>query len=153
MPTRTKITRMFVTHAHDQTVALGRALGRRLDHGLTSSCCYGDLGSGKTAFAQGLANGDWTYPDVFAVTSPTYTLVNEYPGRLPFTMWIFTDCPNRWIQMTSVWRIFSTKTASWLSNGPTVCIQGDRPARPPGTFHFTVTGETVPVDPHNCIWT
>jgi tRNA threonylcarbamoyladenosine biosynthesis protein TsaE len=44
---------------------------------------FGDLGSGKTAFAQGLARG-LDVPDSFTVTSPTYTLVNEYPGRLPF---------------------------------------------------------------------
>jgi tRNA threonylcarbamoyladenosine biosynthesis protein TsaE len=72
----------FVTHAHDQTVALGRALGRRMNHGLVL-LLFGDLGSGKTAFAQGLANG-LDVPGTFTVTSPTYTLVNEYPGRLPY---------------------------------------------------------------------
>jgi len=43
---------------------------------------YGELGSGKTAFTQGLARGLGVPEDV-AVTSPTYTLINEYPGRLP----------------------------------------------------------------------
>jgi tRNA threonylcarbamoyladenosine biosynthesis protein TsaE len=74
--------REFVTHAHDQTVALGRALGRRMDHGFVL-LLFGDLGSGKTAFAQGLARG-LDVPPSFTVTSPTYTLINEYPGRLPF---------------------------------------------------------------------
>lgn len=40
----------------------------------------GDLGSGKTVFVQGLAAG-LGVPAAFCVTSPTYTLVNEYPGR------------------------------------------------------------------------
>jgi tRNA threonylcarbamoyladenosine biosynthesis protein TsaE len=74
--------RIIHTRAKDQTVALGQAIGRRLNHGLVL-LLFGDLGSGKTAFAQGLARGA-DVPDSFTVTSPTYTLVNEYPGRLPF---------------------------------------------------------------------
>ena len=42
----------------------------------------GDLGSGKTAFVQGLAVG-LEVPDEYYITSPTFTLINEYPGRLP----------------------------------------------------------------------
>ncbi len=43
-------------------------------------CMYGDLGAGKTAFAQGLAQGlNISEP----VTSPTFTIVNEYYGDLP----------------------------------------------------------------------
>ena len=75
-------SREFTSHSHDQTVALGRALGRRIDHGL-ALLLFGDLGSGKTAFSQGLARG-LEVPDSFTVSSPTYTLINEYPGRLPF---------------------------------------------------------------------
>lgn len=41
----------------------------------------GDLGAGKTVFIQGLAEG-LDVPESFAVTSPSYTLINEYPGRL-----------------------------------------------------------------------
>ncbi len=74
--------REWATHSHEQTVALGRSLGRNLDHGMVL-LLFGDLGSGKTAFAQGLARG-LDVPPSCVVTSPTYTLVNEYPGRLPF---------------------------------------------------------------------
>ena len=74
--------RIFNTRAHDQTVALGETIGRRVVHGF-ALLLFGDLGSGKTAFAQGLARG-LDVPASFAVTSPTYTLVNEYPGRLPY---------------------------------------------------------------------
>lgn len=73
--------REFQTRMHEQTVSVGRALGRRLHSGLVL-LLYGDLGSGKTAFAQGLADG-LEVPASYTVTSPTYTLINEYPGRLP----------------------------------------------------------------------
>jgi tRNA threonylcarbamoyladenosine biosynthesis protein TsaE len=61
---------------------MGCAMGRQLNQGLIL-LLYGDLGSGKTAFAQGVARG-LDVPASFTITSPTYTLVNEYPGRLPF---------------------------------------------------------------------
>jgi tRNA threonylcarbamoyladenosine biosynthesis protein TsaE len=64
------------------TITLGRTIGQRLDHPL-ALLLYGDLGSGKTAFAQGLAAGLDVLPSI-PITSPTYTLINEYPGRLPF---------------------------------------------------------------------
>jgi len=41
----------------------------------------GDLGTGKTVFTQGLAKG-LVVSDEYYITSPTYTLINEYPGRL-----------------------------------------------------------------------
>lgn len=66
----------------ERTRELGRILGRRLSAGVVIFL-YGELGSGKTAFAQGLANG-LDVPDDCPVTSPTYTLVNAYAGRLPF---------------------------------------------------------------------
>ncbi len=42
----------------------------------------GDLGSGKTVFVKGLAMG-LAVPKEFMITSPSYTLINEYPGRIP----------------------------------------------------------------------
>lgn len=44
---------------------------------------YGDLGSGKTTFVQGLAKG-LKVPEDYYVTSPTYSIINEYPGKHPF---------------------------------------------------------------------
>ena len=70
------------TGSVQQTIALGQTIGRRLESPMTI-LLFGDLGSGKTAFAQGLARG-LDVPESIAVTSPTYTLINEYPGRLPF---------------------------------------------------------------------
>jgi tRNA threonylcarbamoyladenosine biosynthesis protein TsaE len=42
----------------------------------------GELGSGKTCFVQGLARG-LGVPETYEITSPTYSLINEYAGRLP----------------------------------------------------------------------
>lgn len=63
-----------------QTQSIGRLIGQLLKDG-TAIKLMGDLGAGKTCFVQGLAKG-LSVPDTFAVTSPTYTLINEYPGRL-----------------------------------------------------------------------
>jgi len=65
----------------DDTRALGRCIGQSVHEPLVIAL-HGDLGSGKTVLVQGLAAGLAVPPEVY-VTSPTYTLINEYPGRLP----------------------------------------------------------------------
>jgi len=70
----------FITHSPAETEAVGQALGRVLTPG-TVIAYRGDLGAGKTAFTRGLAKG---LGCTELVTSPTYTIVNEYlSGRLP----------------------------------------------------------------------
>ena len=69
-----------VTNSPEETEALGEALARRLEPG-TVIAFTGDLGAGKTAFVRGLARGLGVRE---RVTSPTFTIVNEYEGgRLP----------------------------------------------------------------------
>ena len=69
------------THSEADTAAVGRDLGSSLSAGDTV-LLYGDLGAGKTAFVRGLAEGLGIDPD--EVSSPTFTLVQEYRGgRLP----------------------------------------------------------------------
>ena len=70
----------FITNSPQETEALGQKLGQTLPAG-TVIAYRGDLGAGKTAFTRGLARGlGITDP----VTSPTYTIVNEYlGGRVP----------------------------------------------------------------------
>ncbi len=63
------------------TRSLGRALGRVVNAGEVVAVS-GKLGAGKTLFIQGIAIGLGTDPQV-PVTSPTYTLVHEYPGPRP----------------------------------------------------------------------
>jgi tRNA threonylcarbamoyladenosine biosynthesis protein TsaE len=63
-----------------ETEAAGAELARRLRPG-ARVLLYGELGAGKTAFVRGLASGLDIDPD--EVSSPTFTLVQEYRGRLP----------------------------------------------------------------------
>ena len=70
----------FITNGPEETEALGARLARALGPGAVVAFT-GDLGAGKTAFVRGLARG-LGIPD--RVTSPTFTIVNEYEGgRLP----------------------------------------------------------------------
>ncbi len=64
----------FVSRSPEQTRRLGMRLGSMLRSG-DIVCMNGDLGSGKTTFVQGLAQG-WGSLDI--VTSPTFVLVNQY---------------------------------------------------------------------------
>jgi len=69
----------YLSHNTEETEALGEALAARLHPG--DVVAYrGGLGAGKTAFTRGLARG---LGCAGQVSSPTFTLVNEYPGRLP----------------------------------------------------------------------
>ena len=86
----------YITGSPEETEAVGAALGRVLTPG--SVVAYrGDLGAGKTAFTRGLARG----LDISArVTSPTYTIVNEYlSGRIPlfhFDMYRLRSSDDLW---------------------------------------------------------
>ena len=70
----------YLTNSPAETEKVGAALGRTLKPG-TILAYRGDLGAGKTAFTRGLARGLGCDE---IVTSPTYTIVNEYlSGRMP----------------------------------------------------------------------
>ena len=86
----------YMTNAPDETEALGEKLGKLLRPG-TVLAYLGDLGAGKTAFTRGLARGLGCRE---TVTSPTYTIVNEYlGGRLPlfhFDMYRLASSDDLW---------------------------------------------------------
>jgi tRNA threonylcarbamoyladenosine biosynthesis protein TsaE len=63
-----------------KTFYIGRILGEALTAG-DIVALTGELGAGKTCLTQGIARG-LGVPEVYQITSPTFTLVNEYPGRL-----------------------------------------------------------------------
>lgn len=70
----------FITRSPEETECLGAKLGALLQPG-TVLAYRGDLGAGKTAFTRGLAKG---LGATDMVTSPTYTIVNEYlSGKMP----------------------------------------------------------------------
>ena len=68
----------FVTRSAEQTTALGRRIAALLFPGAFLALS-GDLGAGKTALAKGIGEG----LGIFDITSPTFTIVQEYMGRLP----------------------------------------------------------------------
>ena len=71
----------ITTRSVDETQKLGEIIGTAVT-GRKILALTGDLGSGKTSFVQGLARG-LEVPDDYYITSPSYTLINEYPGRYP----------------------------------------------------------------------
>ena len=71
----------IISHCSEETQNLGKTIGTRIRHPLIIAL-IGDLGSGKTVFVKGLAKG-LEVPAKYYITSPTFTLINEYPGRYP----------------------------------------------------------------------
>ena len=69
----------YLSHSPEETEHIGEMLGRRLRPG-TVVAYRGGLGMGKTAFTRGLARGLGCRG---RVTSPTFTIVNEYSGTIP----------------------------------------------------------------------
>jgi tRNA threonylcarbamoyladenosine biosynthesis protein TsaE len=70
-----------ITTSPEQTERIGELLGTRLERG-DVVCLYGELGAGKTSLAFGIAMGLDVQEQY--ITSPTFSFVNEYTGRVPF---------------------------------------------------------------------
>jgi tRNA threonylcarbamoyladenosine biosynthesis protein TsaE len=70
----------FESNSVEETIKYGREFAKRLKAG-DIVCLEGDLGAGKTHFVKGIAS----YFDISTekVTSPTFTLINEYAGYIP----------------------------------------------------------------------
>lgn len=74
-------TAVYKTHTPEETEQVGRRLAEQLERGdyrRALIAMQGEMGVGKTAFVRGFAS----YFDVSHVKSPTYTIVNEYRGRV-----------------------------------------------------------------------
>lgn len=69
----------FITNSESESFNLGVELGRNAKPGSVFAL-YGDLGTGKTILAKGIAHGMGIVEDI---TSPTFTLLEIYYGRLP----------------------------------------------------------------------
>lgn len=88
MPILKQWTLDFVSNSLEQTVRLGVRLGQLLEpHDLL--CLSGELGAGKTAIARGIGRGWGT---MVRVTSPSYTLINEYPRMVDGRILYHIDC-------------------------------------------------------------
>lgn len=88
MPILDERTLDFTSNSLEQTVRLGVRLGELLKPG---DCLglSGDLGSGKTTLARGIGRG---WGAVTRVTSPTFTLVNQYPRQHDGRILYHIDC-------------------------------------------------------------
>ena len=121
----------FITNSPAQTEAVGAAIGAVLQPG-TVLAFRGDLGAGKTAFTRGLARGLGAED---RVTSPTYTIVNEYlSGRLPlfhFDMYRLESADDLWdigwedyLERGGVCAVeWSENVAEAMENAICICIE------------------------------
>ena len=130
---------IFNTHSPAETEAVGEALGKVLTPG-TVLAYKGDLGAGKTAFTRGLARG---LGAAEPVTSPTYTIVNEYlSGRIPlfhFDMYRLSCADDLWdigwedyLERGGVCAVeWSENVEEAMENAISVCIEktGDESRR------------------------
>lgn len=71
----------FATHSADETLTLGEKIGQHLQAG-DIVFLFGELGAGKTTLTQGIARGLGVPQDEY-VRSPTFTLINQYGGKVP----------------------------------------------------------------------
>jgi tRNA threonylcarbamoyladenosine biosynthesis protein TsaE len=74
------VTSDLLTTSEEETGGVGETLARSLSAGAVV-LLYGDLGAGKTAFVRGLARGLGASEE--DVSSPTFTLIQQYAGRVP----------------------------------------------------------------------
>lgn len=122
----------FITNSPEETEKIGAAIGKIIPAG-TVLAYRGDLGAGKTAFTRGVARG---LGFTEAVTSPTYTIVNEYlGGRLPlfhFDMY----------RLSSADDLFDIGWEDYLSRGGVCAVEWSEQvadALPEGTVYVTLT--------------
>ena len=137
----------ITTHSADETQALGEKLAKLLQPGDVLAY-FGDLGAGKTALTRGIAQGlGITEP----VTSPTYTIVNEYlTGRIPlfhFDMYrlgssdeLFDIGWEDYLARGGVCAVEWSERAEDAFDGSTVRIDFRRGAQHDGWRVITITG-------------
>ena len=121
----------FITNSPEETENVGAAVGKIIPAG-TVLAYRGDLGAGKTAFTRGLARGLGCGE---TVTSPTYTIVNEYlGGRLPL---FHFDMSRR----SSAEDLFDIGWEDYLDRGGVCAVEWSEnvsDALPEGTVYVTI---------------
>ena len=120
----------LITKSPEETEKLGAALAEKLLPG-TVIAYRGDLGAGKTAFTRGLARG---LGCTGRVTSPTFTIVNEYRGKIPlfhFDMY----------RLDSSDALFDIGWEDYLDRGGVCAVEWSEnvaDAMPAGTVYVTI---------------
>lgn len=120
----------YITHSPAETEELGCRLGRTLGPGAVVAY-FGGLGMGKTAFTRGLARGLGCRG---RVTSPTFTIVNEYDGPTPlfhFDMYRLADAD----------ALFDIGWEDYLDRGGVCAVEWSEnvaDAMPDGTVYVTI---------------
>ena len=124
----------YLSHSPEETEHIGEMLGRRLRPG-TVVAYRGGLGMGKTAFTRGLARG---LGCAGRVTSPTFTIVNEYRGNIPlfhFDMY----------RLDSSDALFDIGWEDYLDRGGVCAVEWSEnvaDAMPDGTVYVTIQRDT-----------
>lgn len=120
----------YLSHSVAETEALGQRLAAALSPGMVLAY-RGGLGMGKTAFTRGLARGLGCEG---RVTSPTFTIVNEYEGRIPlfhFDMYRLPDAD----------ALFDIGWEDYLDRGGVCAVEWSEQvaeALPPDTVHVSI---------------
>jgi tRNA threonylcarbamoyladenosine biosynthesis protein TsaE len=122
---------IYLTHSADETFELAYQWSEQIVTP-TLLLLFGDLGMGKTVFAKGIAAGLDIDPQI--VTSPTFTLINEYFGRLRFFHLDLYRLP------TNIDTAYSLGLEELLTQPAVILIEwADRLADFPFPAHYQVT--------------
>ena len=106
------MTFRYVTVSPEETIALGKKIGERLRGG-DIIAFRGGLGAGKTTMTRGIATGMGLRDDV---SSPTFALVNEYPGDIKL-------CHFDMYRITGALDLESTGFFDYLSDDCVIAIE------------------------------
>lgn len=123
----------FVSHSEAETVAIGEKFARMLHPGDVVAFT-GGLGAGKTAFTRGMART--LAPDA-EVSSPTFALVNDYGGKVPF--WHFDM-----YRIRTMDDLYSTGFFDYLESGGILAVEWSENiagALPDGTIYVRITAD------------
>ena len=134
----------YITHSPAETEELGCRLGRTLRPG-TVVAYFGGLGMGKTAFTRGLAQGLGCRG---RVTSPTFTIVNEYDGPTPlfhFDMYRLPDADGR-----IIWTGAACAPWSGVKTSGTLCRWTPSPSPLPAVRKMTAGGPSPLKEGKHC---
>lgn len=76
-----RLNKKYISNSIEKTIQIGKALAKKLKKG-SIVALIGDLGSGKTVFTKGIAEG-LGVRNARYVNSPTFVVIKEYKGRMP----------------------------------------------------------------------